>query len=729
MASPIEAIQHLSKSVSGSTHLADLLPVLQCLDHLLQRATAAAELAYGSPFSADPYRGLYINQDEVSRLFSQEPGAPRLNPATDPTEKGLAEELHEKLRTNPLMTRLADSFGLAVFDLDLILLALAPEVDLRYERLFAYLQDDVTRRRPTIDLALNLFCTSADEKIARRSHFAAESPLVQHDLLQLMPDPSQNGPPLLAHYLKLDEQVTNFLLGHPIIDSRLSSFCQIREPEPSGGSLALSMEVKRALTSLALQARDSNQPLRFYFSGPCGADKITAAEAISREANLPLLVVDLNHALTTEMDVRRTVRRVFRQSWFQDAIVYFDGCDALHGDGRTLHARLLTASLLEHSGIVVLAGEQSHAAVQTGDSNQSLGLIEIPFSIPKFPLRRECWQASLQASNVVIDDQELEVLASRFRLTPSQVSQAVVQACNKSLWLAATGPMTANTSTPQPTLSDFCSAARAQSQHQLGSLARKIEPVYRWSDIVLPKEILDQLRELCSRVAERRRVLGEWGFGRKLSLGKGVSALFAGPSGTGKTMAAEIVANELELELYKIDLSGIVSKYIGETEKNLDRIFTTAETANAILFFDEADALFGKRSEVRDSHDRYANIEISYLLQKMEQYEGIAILATNLRQNLDDAFLRRLQIVVEFPFPDEQLRRQIWEQLFPPETPRTEDINFDLLAQQFRLAGGNIKNIVLGSAFLAAANGGRVEMKHLLQSAQREYQKLGRALS
>jgi len=172
-----------------------------------------------------------------------------------------------------------------------------------------------------------------------------------------------------------------------------------------------------------------------------------------------------------------------------------------------------------------------------------------------------------------------------------------------------------------------------------------------------------------------------------------------------------------------------VSKYIGETEKNLDRIFTTAENANAILFFDEADALFGKRSEVRDSHDRYANIEISYLLQKMEQYEGIAILATNLRQNLDDAFLRRLQIVVEFPFPNEAQRRQIWELLFPPETPRSEEIDFGLLASQFRIAGGNIKNIVLGSAFLAAADGGRVDMTHLWQSAQREYQKLGKILA
>ncbi len=591
----------------------------------------------------------------------------------------------------------------------------------------AYLQDDVTRRRPSVDLALNLFCHSIAEKIERRTHFGAESVLVKQDLIQLLPDSTQSPPPLLAHYLKLDEQITNFLLNQQIVDSRLSSCCELRAPKSSADFLALRTEVKRALSSLILQARDSNQPLRIYFSGPCNADKHKAVEAISAEADLPLLFVDLNYLLTSETDVQRMLKRVFRLGWLQNTIVYLEGCDALRNEGRTFQAKALAVELSSYKGIAVLAGEQNSGLLETAAA-ESLGLIDVPFSIPGFFLRRECWDASLKGANVSIGEENVEVLAARFRLTPSQISQAVVHACNKAVWRAATASAD-STLAPQPTFSDFCSAARAQSEHQLGALARKIEPVYTWNDIVLPREILEQLRELCARVAEKRRVLRDWGFGRKLSLGKGTSALFAGPSGTGKTMAAEIIAHELELELYKIDLSGIVSKYIGETEKNLDRIFTTAETANAILFFDEADALFGKRSEVRDSHDRYANIEISYLLQKMEQYEGIAILATNLRRNLDEAFLRRLQMVIEFPFPGEGQRRQIWEQLFPPETPRADEIDFDLLARQFRLAGGNIKNIVLGSAFLAAADGGQVSMKHLLQSAGREYQKLGKVLA
>jgi SpoVK/Ycf46/Vps4 family AAA+-type ATPase len=221
-------------------------------------------------------------------------------------------------------------------------------------------------------------------------------------------------------------------------------------------------------------------------------------------------------------------------------------------------------------------------------------------------------------------------------------------------------------------------------------------------------------------------VFGEWGFDRKLSHGKGLSVLFAGPSGTGKTMAAEIMARELQLDLYKIDLSGVVSKYIGETEKNLARIFQEAESSNAILFFDEADALFGKRTKISDAHDRYANIETSYLLQKMEEYEGVVILATNLRENMDEAFTRRMRFIVEFPFPDAASRQQMWQTHFPREAPLSADIDYAWLAKQFQITGGNIKNIVLSAAFFAAGDGGAIGMEHVLYGARREFEKIGK---
>ena len=266
----------------------------------------------------------------------------------------------------------------------------------------------------------------------------------------------------------------------------------------------------------------------------------------------------------------------------------------------------------------------------------------------------------------------------------------------------------------------------AQSNQKLGASARKIAPQHGWGDIVLPPDGLAQLGEVCAQVRHRRKVYGEWGFDAKVSLSKGLCVLFYGPSGTGKTLAVEVIANELELEAYKIDLSTVVSKYIGETEKNLSAIFQEAETSNAILFFDEADALFGKRSEVKDAHDRYANIEINYLLQRMEEFEGMVVLATNLRKNIDEAFFRRMHFAVEFPFPDEQRRYRIWRQHFPEAVTVAEDVDFNFLASRLDLAGGSIRNVVLNAAFLAAANSGVIGMKHLIHAARREYEKLGR---
>jgi len=268
---------------------------------------------------------------------------------------------------------------------------------------------------------------------------------------------------------------------------------------------------------------------------------------------------------------------------------------------------------------------------------------------------------------------------------------------------------------------------RAESTQQLVAFAKKITPRRGWNDLVLPRDTLAQLREFCQQARYRVQVYDEWGFGQRLSLGKGVIALFAGPTGTGKTLSAEILAHELGLDLYKVDLSYVVSKYIGETEKNLSRVFQDAQESNAILFFDEADALFGKRSEVKDAHDRYANIEINYLLQRVEEYEGVIILASNMSKNIDTAFMRRLHFCVEFPFPDEDHRLRIWRGIFPPQAPLAGDIDFDFLARKFKIAGGSIKNVSLAAAFHAADDGGGIiRVEHIVLALKREYQKLGK---
>jgi SpoVK/Ycf46/Vps4 family AAA+-type ATPase len=309
------------------------------------------------------------------------------------------------------------------------------------------------------------------------------------------------------------------------------------------------------------------------------------------------------------------------------------------------------------------------------------------------------------------------LLAGQFLLTATQIRDAV----------ASAGDMAAQRGEAIGT-QDLFAAARSHSSPSLSGLARKINPRYTWQDIVLPDDQLAMLHEIIATVRGRPTVLEAWGIGHKLASSNGITVLFSGPPGTGKTMAAEVISSELGLDLYKIDLSTVINKYVGETEKNLSRIFDEATSSNAILFFDEADALFGKRSEVKDSHDRYANIEISYLLQRMEAYDGITILATNLRSNMDEAFKRRLQFAIDFPFPDEAYRLRIWQTLFPADVPRA-DLDFELMAKRFKLAGGNIRNIIVSAAYLASANGGIVSMEHLLHGARRELQKMGRLIN
>ncbi|MEJ2212040.1 MAG: ATP-binding protein [Anaerolineae bacterium] len=398
----------------------------------------------------------------------------------------------------------------------------------------------------------------------------------------------------------------------------------------------------------------------------------------------------------------------------------------------------MLAELCAYPDWVVVSGR---AVWQAGGIERERILLWLEFSTPGYEQRQALWKhfidspltpilspASAAAGEGAISRPSrgretqlhaaIPALASQFVLTTGQIRDAVASARDRA---AQRGEA--------PNRHDLLAAARAHSNPRLSTLARKIVPRYTWDDIVLPDDALALLHEIVATVRQRPLVLETWGVGHKLASSPGVTMLFSGEPGTGKTMAAEVMANELGLDLYKIDLSTVVSKYIGETEKNLERIFEEAQSSNAILFFDEADAIFGKRSEVKDAHDRYANIEISYLLQRMEAYEGVTILATNLRANLDEAFTRRLQFAVDFPFPDEGNRLRIWRTLFPPDVPREPELDFGLLARRFKLAGGNIRNILVSAAYLAASDGGRVGMKHLLHGTRRELQKMGRLVN
>jgi hypothetical protein len=430
-----------------------------------------------------------------------------------------------------------------------------------------------------------------------------------------------------------------------------------------------------------------------------------------------MLAADLSRAPDWRNDPAGTATLLAREAALSGAVLLVRGIGtaAIELDS----AKALLAGFADHSGIVIIASDNPALPAVAS------GYLDVPFALPDQQARRDLWQQLTAEAGIALSPSAVTGLANNFRLAPEQIAAAIQTARQRLSWR-----MTAPTGIgPHEATRELQSAARGQSSGELAGLTNKVEPIYGWSDIVLPEDSIQQLKEICARVTFGDTVLQNGGFGYKMSSGKGITALFAGPSGAGKSMAAEVIANELGLSLYRIELSRVVSKYIGETEQNLERIFNAAARSNAVLLFNEADSLMGKRSAVHDAHDRYANIEISYLLQKMEQHEGITILTTNLRGNMDDAFLRRLTFTIHFPFPEEESRREIWKRIWPAETNVLPEVDFALLANRFRLSGGNISNISLASAFLAAANCRPVSLGDILNATRREYAKVGKDVS
>lgn len=696
--------------------LGALCLALRRLDLLLDEAVRAiqpARCADGSPV----FHGLFLTAEQVNRLLAQPPGGGEIRAA----QRILADDVLATSPSDSPLAWLADAFGLSSFDVDVMLVAFAPEIDLRYEKIYGYLQDDITRKRPTVELALNLLCASPDEKLLRRSHFATSSPLVKSGLLQLAADSGQSEAGSLARYLRLDDAVIRLLLGQSGLDPRISGFSQLVDCAQPWDRLPINDGILRALPQFIVEAANGGSPRCFYLQGGTRIDRRETAAALAKSAGLRLLNVQVDRISETAR-AEFPWKLLFREARMNGAVLYISDLEDFRGADAGVARHVLLEELRHQPGATILAGSSAWIP------NATYEILSVVLDTPQAAQRRVCWENALHDLGLGADPADLDKVAARFALSGAQIVNAATSASMNAKWSVARSSAAGDTAGGRSlSFSELSAASRKQCGQELSILARKIEPRYGWEDIILPPDPKQQLREICQQAEYRDIVFGQWGFERKLSLGKGLNVLFGGPPGTGKTMAAEVIAHELALDLYRIDLSQVVSKYIGETEKNLDRIFNAAEQSNAILFFDEADALFGKRSEVRDSHDRYANIEISYLLQKMEEYQKISILATNLRQNLDEAFIRRLQSIVEFPFPDEYHRRRIWESVFPSETPLGEDVKFDVLAREVKLAGGNIKNMALAAAFAAAAEGSVVHLSHLIQAAHREHQKLARS--
>jgi AAA+ superfamily predicted ATPase len=629
------------------------------LDARVQSAVRA--VALGDDNQDDALRGLYIS-DEQALTLAGDLGAQNADPALETA---------------------VDRLGLDALDAAVLAVCAAPELHPRYGRLYAYLQDDVTRRLPSPRLVASLLTGDGVEPQDVLACFAPNARLVSVGAVRLLvPD---QAVPLGDRPVKLADRLAAFILGAGTGLLEAGAPIALRRVALEPGIVGRDESV--ADVARSLQA-DTHLPLVV-----CGPD---APAIVATAAQRPLVLLDVR-----ELERPRALADATLAAALEHALLCFDGLEDLNAAERS---RLLEQidSRPERS---VLIGRTRREAQALAD--RTVLLVELPF--PSFTERRRAWE-ELSGGAGAAD------VAAKFRLSIEQIVAAAE--------VSRVAARTRGLDTPEP--ADLDLGARHASSSRLGDLAARLSPAYRFDDLVLPERQRDLLRSISAYLHHRDRVLSEWGYERTVARTQGLKVLFAGESGTGKTMAAQVLAAELGLDLFRVDLATIVSKYIGETEKNLERIFSAADGSNAILFFDEADALFGKRSEVSDSHDRYANIEVAYLLQRMELYPGAVILATNFRRNIDDAFIRRLDFVVDFPFPEVDDRKKIWGLVLPSAAPVADDIDLDFLAAQFKLSGGAIRNCSLAAAFRAADENADISMEHLVRAVAQEYGKQGR---
>ena len=675
-----------------------LTHVLRRLELIEARVRAAvARRRATDPETDDRFRGLYISQGHVDRLLADKsvPAPPDAGAAKARDEAEAAADAAEQIGADLRLRRLARTFNLDEIDVELLLIAMAPDVDARFERLYGYLQDDVSRRRASVGLGLEL-CGLPSSSAYARSRLAAGAPLVDEYLVQV----EENERPVLTRPLRVPDRVAAHLLGSDI-------------PDPVVAALAYQCEQAKpdqAATLVRWMTEESPSPsgggqgggrLAYIRERP-GASGAALASSAFAQLGRPTLALDLER-LRSEDDVPLVAALAAREAGLT-------GAGIVAGPVEVLIARGLPAvrAFSEMPALVVLVGARSW---DPGWARDVPFICEAP--IPDALQRAELWRRNLNGDTP--PDLDLAGTMAQFRLTAEQVHRA-----------ARAARMDAHAREIPLNEEELKAGARAQNAAGLERLARRIQPAVDFADLVLPPDTMAQLKELLTRARYREQVLDVWKMGGPSARRRGLTALFAGPSGTGKTMAAEVLASELGLDLYTVDLATVVDKYVGETEKNLDRIFAEAERINGVILFDEADALFGKRSEVSDAHDRYANVEVAYLLQRMELFDGIAILATNLRANLDEAFTRRLDSLVDFPEPEAEYRRRLWERSLGSDMPRAADLDLDFLAESFKLSGGAIRNIAVAAAYAAAEAKHPLDMGDLVRATQREYLKLGR---
>ncbi|AUB42200.1 AAA+-type ATPase, SpoVK/Ycf46/Vps4 family [Nostoc flagelliforme CCNUN1] len=623
----------------------------------------------------------------------------------DQFELGM-KEVAATMTSPPALEQLCQRFKLSEFERFILVFCAGIEIDVRFSELCAEADKDNSQYHPTFALALSAL---------PNPHWSALAPdgaLRYWKLIDL-----GSGSTLTSTSLHINERILHYLIGVKTTDSLLTEITELpsytQRLIPSHQCLADSIKALWELNSF------QNSPPIIQLCGSEMEDKTDIAQAVCQHFNLQVSLLNCHRIPLKPDELETFIRRLERECILERRALLLVCEDIDRSD------KLQLASLHQ-----LLEELECFAIVTTLSPLQGIKRQIIRFDVPK-PLPQEqliTWQTSVAELKTQLNEQEkyipdsnklledLQELTSQFQLSTSMIRRACA---------AAVGQLTMpSTPSLKQALWQSC---RIQARPGLDELAERIESKLSWEDLVLPPLQKEILKEISAHVRQKSKVYEKWGFASKSRRGLGITALFSGPSGTGKTLAAGVLANELNLDLYRIELSAVVSKYIGETEKNLQQIFNAAESGGVILLFDEADSIFGKRSEVKDSKDRNANLEVSYLLQRMESYPGMAILTTNLQSNLDPAFMRRLRFVTQFSLPDAAHRAEIWRRIFPPDTP-TECLNFEKLAQ-LNAPGGNIRIIALNSAFMAADAEEPVQMKHILKATQTEYEKLGKSLT
>jgi SpoVK/Ycf46/Vps4 family AAA+-type ATPase len=636
--------------------------------------------------SLDELRGLYVSDQQVDRLLHE-----RLSPGSDGDPASALSErarfLHRVYRASPPWLGIAKRLQLSDAEFDLLLLALAPEIDLRYATLYAYLNNDIARRYLTADLAQRLLtCSQSDSDLTPtvvRTLLSPCSALVSQGILE--PLESAPGTSSLLQGYTVTPVVAQATLALPIADPRWPRDVRWLEP----GALA---EHDAPIVSSSADV--------FLLAGDDADELRRLARHVARSRGWRLIGTPAA-ALTN--DVSLGVRLQLAARLGGGALLI----DCVGEDHTAAVPRVVRECAQGQVPVLLTLGVGSSLAESLGDVPH----VRMSPAVLHSAERARRWASALERADLPIDPALVERLADSFALNGQRIDAAV---------------RSVSMSQERETLSQALEReASARSNEALARLAPRVVRPHRWSDLVLPDNALQQLREVAQAVACRERVYRRWALIERTGRSAGLMIFFSGASGTGKTMAASVIANEVGLELYRVDLASVVSKYIGETEKNLERIFTAARRSSAILLFDEADALLGKRSEIADAHDRYANIEVAYLLQKMEEHDGVVILASNLAKNLDPAFARRMHYQLEFARPSAPLRERLWRGMFPPSAPLADDVDFAFLAEGFETTGGEIQAIALDAAFLAAASQCSIGMTQLMRAMTRRQTKHG----